>query len=122
MIISTNFSRSMTADMKFYYGYKTTNLTNDRFYYGVRKCRSDYDIFGDSYFGSGKILLQAIKKNGLENFRKEFVYIFQNGKDAYGWEGDLVTQDFIDANPLCYNMKPGGSGGQVVYQKKRNKK
>lgn len=97
--------------MQLYYGYKTTNLTNSRFYYGVRKCKCNYDIFGDNYFGSGKILKQAIRKNGIENFNKEFVLIFGNRKEAYDWERDLITQDFIDTNPLCYNIKPGGEGG-----------
>ena len=38
--------------------YKTTNKINNRFYIGVHST----DILNDGYFGSGKLLTQAIEK------------------------------------------------------------
>ena len=47
--------------------YKTTNLINGKTYVG--KCvRED-----KSYYGSGKILKQAIKKYGKKNFIRETI-------------------------------------------------
>lgn len=47
--------------------YKTTNLINNKIYVGK-------DSHNDSnYFGSGTILVKAIKKYGKENFKKEIL-------------------------------------------------
>lgn len=46
------------------YIYKTTNLINNKIYIGQHKS----DRFDESYFGSGKLLKQAIQKYGKENF------------------------------------------------------
>lgn len=42
--------------------YETTNLINGRIYIGAHKTN---DI-NDSYLGSGKYLLKAVKKHGIE--------------------------------------------------------
>lgn len=75
-------------------------------------CRRNYDIFGDSYFGSGKWLKRALEKDGLENFQKEIIYVFNNKIDAYSWEKAVVTQELVD-DPMCYNIKLGGFGGDT---------
>jgi group I intron endonuclease len=93
--------------MKLYYGYKTTCILNNKFYYGVHKS----NIFDHKYLGSGKRLQCAIKAHGRENFHKEIVFVFADKDEAYAWEAATVTQDFINLNPSCYNLKPGGSGG-----------
>lgn len=99
------------------YSYKIINDVNNRFYIGVRKCHKNTDIFGDSYFGSGKVIKQAIKKDGLEHFIKEFLYIFSSFEEALQWEKDVVTQRFLEENPLCYNLHPGGQGGSFPGEK-----
>jgi molecular chaperone GrpE (heat shock protein) len=63
---------------KFNYFYKTTNIINEKFYYGVHS--SDKD--NDNYLGSGKLLLKAIKKYGRENFKREIIQFFDSFDDA----------------------------------------
>lgn len=53
------------------YIYKTTNLINGKIYIGQHKV--DSNIFDNNYFGSGKLLLEAIKKYGKENFKCELI-------------------------------------------------
>lgn len=52
------------------YIYKTTNLIDGKIYIGQR--HSD-KFLGNGYLGSGKILKQAIIKNGVDNFKVELL-------------------------------------------------
>ena len=90
----------------FYTIYKITNNLNGRVYVGKHQTK-DLD---DDYMGSGKILMHAIKKHGIENFEKEILYIFDNEDEMNAKEAELVTEDFVkeDTN---YNLCPGGQGG-----------
>lgn len=47
--------------------YKTTNIINGKVYIGQSKYQNP------NYYGSGKILLKAIKKHGKQNFKKEIL-------------------------------------------------
>lgn len=60
--------------MKYYGLYKITNLVNGKMYIG-KHVTSNLD---DGYIGSGKILKQAIKKYGVENFRKEWLGFYED--------------------------------------------
>lgn len=91
---------------KFNYFYKTTNIINEKFYYGVHS--SDKD--NDNYLGSGKLLLKAIKKYGRENFKREIIQFFDSFDDALNFEKQFIIEDII-TNPLCYNINIGGKGG-----------
>ena len=51
-----------------FYIYKTTNLSNGKQYIGSH----DGDPF-DSYIGSGKLIIKAIKKYGRGNFIREIL-------------------------------------------------
>lgn len=53
------------------YIYKTTNLLNNKIYVGQHKVTNDK--FDTSYYGSGKLLLEAVKKYGVENFNCELI-------------------------------------------------
>ena len=60
--------------MTYHYIYKITNLINDKIYIG-QHTTSNLD---DGYMGSGKILIRAIKKYGVENFRKEIQGFYED--------------------------------------------
>ena len=53
------------------YIYKTTNLINNKIYIGQHKVKEEK--IDNSYYGSGKLILQAIKKYGKENFEVEIL-------------------------------------------------
>ena len=85
--------------------YKTTNLKNGKIYIGKHSTKDPYD----SYLGSGKRVISAIKKYGIENFTKELLFCFTDEKEAYLKEEEIVTQEFVDRNDT-YNVITGGYG------------
>ena len=84
--------------------YKITNIINSKIYIGVHKTVN----VDDGYMGSGTAIKNAIKKHGLENFKKEVLATFESKEDAYELEYSL-TEDF--SSSMMYNMKRGGVGG-----------
>jgi hypothetical protein len=99
----------------FYVIYKIINKINKKFYIGVHKTKDIHD----DYYGSGSNIQKAIKKYSIENFEKIILHVFAKSKDAFLKEKELVTEDLIK-NPMCYNLKIGGSGG-FDFIKKQNK-
>lgn len=90
-----------------YIVYETTNLVNDKKYIGVHKTENP-DIF-DNYYGSGKLLKEAIKKYGPESFCRKTLFVFDNDDDAYLKEKELVTKEIVNSH-LYYNIDVGGRG------------
>jgi group I intron endonuclease len=90
----------------FYIIYQTTNLINHKIYIGYH---STEDL-NDTYLGSGKILNQAIEKYGLNNFKREILYVFPTKEEALQKEREIVNQEFLKRNDV-YNAKLGGEGG-----------
>ena len=64
----------------------------------------------DGYIGSGKILKQAIKKYGVENFRKEWLGFYEDEEELNCMERVFVDQTWVDRADT-YNLKVGGEGG-----------
>ena len=107
--------------------YKTTCLVNNKIYIGVHRT-SNPDIF-DGYIGCGisrqnialhrTIFHKAVLKYGYKNFKRETLYVFNNRKDAYRKESEIVNLDFI-LRPDTYNTALGGGGGskfaKPIYQ------
>jgi hypothetical protein len=86
--------------------YKTTNLLNNKYYVGCHQT----DNLNDGYLGSGKHLKYAIKKYGKDNFKFEIMYSLSSKEEMFELERSIVNEDLVN-NPLTYNLKIGGSGG-----------
>jgi ribosomal protein L40E len=91
---------------KYNFVYKTINLLNGIFYLGVHST----DDLNDGYLGSGLILRKAIKKHGINNFKREIIKFFDTRKEAYDYENKIVTPKLIKSRK-CYNRAIGGRGG-----------
>ena len=70
--------------------YKIINLINKKYYYGVHNGNNT-----DSYLGSGKLLHQAYKKYGINNFKKEILLYFDTIEEAFEYEKIIVTAFFM---------------------------
>jgi len=97
--------------MVYHIFYKTTNIINGKFYYGVHSTNK----LDDGYIGSGKLLTKAIKKYGKENFTREILAIFDTKEEAFLIERNIVTKDLVD-NRNCYNVKIGGQSGHATFK------
>lgn len=90
----------------FYIVYKITNLINNKIYIGSHKT-NDLD---DNYMGSGKLIKQAVEKYGFNNFKKEILFIYNNPRQMYLKEAEIVDEEFLKRDDV-YNLVPGGHGG-----------
>jgi hypothetical protein len=91
---------------KYHFLYKTTNLLNGKFYVGIHSTSN----LKDGYLGSGTQLRRSIRKYGIENFKLEILEFFENRELLVEREKELVNDELLK-EPLCMNLKPGGSGG-----------
>lgn len=89
-----------------YTTYKTTNMLNGKYYFGVHKT----DNPTDSYLGSGKYIKAAIAKHGEQSLCKEVLFIYLDPSSAFAKEDELI-QCYRGFDPLCMNLRKGGSGG-----------
>lgn len=86
----------------YYLVYQITNKINNKIYIGVHKTNN----IDDGYMGSGKLIIRAIKKYGIENFSKTILFEAVSSEEMFQKELELV-----ELGPHSYNLKKGGSGG-----------
>lgn len=83
--------------------YKITNNINGKYYIGRH---STADI-NDNYMGSGIGIKNAIKKYGIENFKKEIIAEASSSEELWELEKQIVNEEIVkDKN--SYNMAYGG--------------
>jgi hypothetical protein len=87
---------------KFFCVYKVSNLINQRFYIGAH-ATSDLQ---DCYMGSGLTLRRAIRKYGIQNFKKEIIHVCSSLDEMYDKEKEELNR-LIDYK-VCYNLHHGG--------------
>lgn len=92
-----------------HYVYLTINNINNKHYVGKRSCKTE--IQKDGYLGSGKRLKKAIKKYGRENFSKYIIEEFDDIEDCFNFERELIYDLNAVADPMYYNLVPGGKNG-----------
>lgn len=84
--------------------YITTNKINGRKYIGQKK----FDKGWKNYLGSGKLLKQAIKKYGKENFTREIISIAFLKEELNTLEISFISYyDAVNSNEY-YNLSHGG--------------
>lgn len=86
--------------------YRITNVINNKIYIGVHKT----DNLDDGYMGSGKVIKNAIKKHGIQNFNKEVLFDYPAYYMALEKEKELVDDTFLKREDV-YNLRRGGDGG-----------
>lgn len=101
----------------YHFLYKTTNLINNKYYYGVHSTKN----LRDGYLGSGKYLKRSINKYGSENFSIEFIEFFDNREQLLEKEKEIVNEKILlDEN--CMNLRVGGFGGFSSKEQRENAK
>lgn len=93
--------------------YKTVNKLNGMYYIGI------HNGTNDDYFGSGVGLLNAIKKYGKENFKREVLHTVDSREEALLIEQSMVNQEFVTRRDN-YNQTTGGGAPPVHYGNKFN--
>ena len=87
--------------------YKTTNLINNKIYIGKRIFTPD-KFFRNKYYGSGKLLKNAINKYGLDNFKRD---ILEEVDNELLEEREIYWIKMYGSNNLeiGYNLTIGGN-------------
>jgi len=87
--------------------YKTTNLINNKIYIGKRIFTKE-KFFKNKYYGSGKLLKDAIRKYGLENFDRE---VLEEVENELLDQREIYWIEKYNANnkEIGYNLTKGGN-------------
>lgn len=113
-----------------YIVYKTTCLVNSKIYIGYHQTTNP-EVF-DGYLGGGlykqcneyikrpkTAFHHAVVKYGVENFKRETLFVFDTSSEALAKEAELVTAEFVRQS-TNYNSALGGeqpiNPGKKVYR------
>jgi group I intron endonuclease len=108
---------NLNSKKKYHFIYKTTNLITGKFYIGMHSTNN----LEDGYLGSGKRLRHSIKKYGYNNFIIEHLEFFNTRDELVNREKELINEDLLN-EPMCINLRPGGTGGWTSEQQRENAK
>lgn len=100
-----------------FYVYRIINNINNKQYIGARHYEGNPK--DDKYMGSGKYLLQDLRKYGINNFTKQIIFTQLSIEEAYGVEAFLVDKNYVKREDT-YNIRTGGSGGGYLVGIKRS--
>lgn len=88
---------------KQYFIYITTNLINNKQYIGYH-----FGDINDTYLGSGRYILKAIKKYGRQNFQREILEICPDRETALKQEQYWIKYYNAVESENFYNFSAGG--------------
>lgn len=100
----------------FGYIYETTNEINGKKYIGQSKLP-----FKGWYYGSSKIIINALKKYGKENFSIKILKIAKNKKQLNELEIKIIKERDATNSKQYYNLHEGGRGGDTFSGKTHSK-
>lgn len=86
--------------------YRVTHRESGKVYIGKHQTLNA----DDGYMGSGQLIRRAVKKHGVEAFKKEVLHIFETEEEMNAKEAELVTEEFCNRKDT-YNLCVGGQGG-----------
>ena len=92
------------------YVYAIVNKVNLKLYFGSHSW--DGEGLDPNYYGSGKIIKQAIKKYGKDNFIVYPVKFYDTIEECRKAEEELLTKHNIANNIYCYNLKNSAIGSE----------
>lgn len=95
--------------------YITTNLINEKKYIGQKKL--DSGSRWKSYLGSGYHLLNAVKKYGKENFKRDIVDLAYSEEDLNKKEYEWINKYNAVYDNMFYNMIEGGNVQESLKRK-----
>lgn len=88
---------------KFYFVYLTTNLINGKQYVGDHSTNK----LNDNYLGSGKIIIDAIRKHKRKNFKREILEFCYTKQEAFEAQEKYI-KEYNTLSPNGYNVSPKG--------------
>ena len=99
----SNINESLSTH---YLIYRIDSLQNGKHYIGQHKTNNPLD----NYMGSGKLVLKAIAKYGIENFVKTILFDFDNFKEMNEKEKELIPLSACyPHDKMSYNILEGGA-------------
>lgn len=99
------------ANNMWHFVYQTENTINNMSYTGVHSTDNIYD----GYMGCGVYLKKAIKRYGIENFKRTIIAFFPNRTTALVMEKVIIGNNWTRSD--SYNLCPGGRAGKLNYKR-----
>lgn len=107
LIDFTLYDSNKFEDIKIYnYVYITTNLITGMQYIGDHSTNN----LNDKYLGSGKIIIDAIRKYKKKNFSKSIIEYFKTRQEAFDAQENYIKM-YNTLYPNGYNLSPTGGHG-----------